>query len=137
VGVGYYNLNQFSNAADYYQKALVIQPVSAEAFNDLGNAYRELLRYGDAETAYKHAIMAKSDWPTVYLNLAELYQRWPSDKQNHSAQAAKVLKDGLLATKNDPAILKALVDYYQAAGDTKTAAIYSAQLQAAQSGPAS
>lgn len=124
AGVGYYNLSNMNKAEEYYLKATGLDPTSALPWNNLGNTYRELLRFEDAESAYLKAISLQSEIPTSYLNLANLYNRWPVDEFDRHPRILPVLLQALEATNRDMHILRALVDYYDNQGDAKRAEQY-------------
>ena len=130
AGVGYYNLSQLNKAEQYYLKAAQTRPAAALPWNNLGNTYRELLRLEDAEGAYQKAITIQPDNPTSYLNLANLYNRWPTDERgDRHPKIIQVLLVALKATNRDISILRAMVDYYDAASDTRTADRYRQEIE--------
>ena len=130
AGVGYYNLSQLAKAEKYYLKATETQPDMALPWNNLGNTYRELLRLEDAERAYQKAITLEPTNSTSYLNLANLYNRWPTDeKGDRHPKIIKILLQALKSTDRDLSILRALVDYYDASGDTKSADEYRQEIE--------
>jgi tetratricopeptide (TPR) repeat protein len=123
VGVGYYNLKEYSNSVEYYEIARGLDASSAEVWNNIGNDYRELLRFADAEAMYQKTIELKKDWTTPYLNLAELYTRW-TDVQGSADKAVAILKAGLAATDNEPALLRAIIEHYEQAKQEASAKPY-------------
>jgi len=130
AGVGYYNLSQLNKAEKYYLKATETQPENALPWNNLGNTYRELLQLEDAERAYQKAIALEPTNPTSYLNLANLYNRWPTDeKGDRHPKILPILLQALKSTNRDISILRALVDYYDAAGNTKSADEYRQEIE--------
>ncbi len=129
AGVGYYNLSNMNKAEEYYLKAVGLDPAAALPWNNLGNTYRELLRFEDAETAYQKAIKLQPEVPTSYLNLANLYNRWPVDEFDRHPKILETLLQGLEATSRDTHIMRALVDYYRNLGDEKRAGEYQKEIE--------
>lgn len=130
AGEGYYGLKQYQRAAEYYLTATRLNSDADFVWNALGNTYRELSLYNDAERSYNQAIAINSDVPTYYLNLADLYKRLPALQGSRDKQIVATLTAGLKATDNDPDLLRAIVDYYQQAGDPKQADKYQKLLDA-------
>ena len=129
AGVGYYNLSLMNKSAEYYLKATDIDPMAALPWNNLGNAYRELLRYQDAESAYKRSIELQPELPTSYLNLANLYTLWPEDEANKRPLVLPTLLAALDATKRDVRVLQSLADYYNSQGNSDQADKYLQEIQ--------
>lgn len=130
AGVGYYNLSNMNKAEEYYLKATGLDPTAALPWNNLGNTYREMLRFEDAEAAYQHAIALQPEIPTSYLNLANLYNRWPIDELgDRHPKILDILLEGLKATNRDVHILQALVDYYKNQGDEGRAEEYQKEIE--------
>lgn len=120
AGEGFYGLKNYTKSASYYTRATEIAPNADLGWNGLGNAYRELSRYNDAEASYLRAISAGPKTVVYYLNLANLYQFWPTTPRDQ--EAGTILEDGAKATDNDQDIVKALVEYYSRIGDPKNLA---------------
>jgi len=124
AGEGFYGLGKYQRAAEYYLTATTLNPAADMAWNSLGNAYRQLSLYNEAESAYKQAIELDADTPVYYLNLADLYKRLPALEGSRDKQIVATLEAGLKATDNHEILLSAIVDYYEQTGDTKTADKY-------------
>jgi tetratricopeptide (TPR) repeat protein len=119
AGEGFYGLRKYQRAAEYYLTATTMSPDADFVWNSLGNTYRELSLYSEAESAYKQAIVIKSNVAIYYSNLADLYKRLPEMQGSRDKQIVQTLEDGLKATDNDKILLNAIIDYYQQLGDTK------------------
>lgn len=65
----------FELAVDSMEAALRIEPQAYAALNNLGNAYFELQRLGEAAEAYRRVLMLKSDLPQTHFNLGLVYER--------------------------------------------------------------
>ena len=130
AGQAFYGLESYQKAADYYLQATTSSPQADLAWNGLGNAYRELSRYEDAEMAYRQAIIIQPQTAVYYLNLADLYKRWPAVNSISDKEIKTTLEAGAKATDNDVALVRALVEYYTRVGDSKTADKYQKLLPA-------
>ena len=62
-------------AAEYYLKAIKIEPKFVQAIDNLGKAYRILEKYSIAEKYYKKSIEIFPNGPTAHQNLAVVYGR--------------------------------------------------------------
>lgn len=129
AGEGLYGLRKYQRAAEYYLTATTLNPDADFVWNSLGNTYRELSLYSEAESAYKQAIVIKNDVAVYYSNLADLYKRLPEMQGSRDKQIVQTLEDGLKATENNKSLLKAIIDYYQQLGDEKNVAKYQALLE--------
>ena len=65
----------FELAVDSMEAALRIEPQAYAAINNLGNAYFELQRLGEAAEAYRRVLMLKSNLPQTHFNLGLVYER--------------------------------------------------------------
>jgi tetratricopeptide (TPR) repeat protein len=124
LGLAYFKSKDYSKAADFYIKASQLKPESVLAFNNLGNTYRKLSRYEDSEKAYLDAISIGPTYITAYTNLVSLYETWPANKADKRSEIPKVLERGIIATNNNPTLLRAIITYYNSVGDTKNADKY-------------
>ncbi len=61
--------NDFAHAIAAYQRAIEANPKSAEAHNDLANAYRSVWRLDDAVAGYRRAIELAPDFAIAWFNL--------------------------------------------------------------------
>lgn len=116
AGVASYGLKEYVAAERYYAKALSLQE-TALAHNNLGNTYREMLKYTDAEASYKKAIELSPASVTSYLNLANLYKSWPDEAGDKTPEIPKLLTEALGKTERNINILYALIDYYRSVGE--------------------
>lgn len=119
AGVASYGLKEYVAAERHYLKSLELEE-TALVHNNLGNTYREMQKFTDAEASYKKAVAITPNTVTSYLNLANLYKTWPED-ENKAAEIPILLNDALVKTDRDINILYALVDYYRSEGDDATA----------------
>lgn len=124
LGVAYFRTKDYTKSADAYIKASQIDPTAPQAINNLGNAYRRLLRYEDAEKAYFDTINIAPTYITAYTNLVSLYQAWPQDKGDKISEIPKVLERGIIATENNPTLLRAIITHYRSVGDAENADKY-------------
>ena len=63
--------NQFEIGASHLERAISLNPKAAHALSELGRAYHQLHRRGDAEAAYTKSLALKDD-PYAMLNFATL-----------------------------------------------------------------
>lgn len=129
AAVGYFNLYNLNKSEEYYLKATVIDPTLALPWNNLGNTYRELLRYDEAEDAYEKSISLEPTAATSYLNLIDLYSRWDIEDYNRRSKIPKVFEQSLENTNRNIVILRALVDYYEGIGNPEEAQKYREEIE--------
>ena len=67
------DMNRFEIAAPHLERAVALDAKAAHAYSELGRAYHQLHRRGDAEAAYNKALGIKAD-PYTMLNLATLFR---------------------------------------------------------------
>ena len=65
----------YNKAIIYYKKTIELRPADAHAFNNLGNAYKEIQNYPLAIKAYRNAILHKPDYASAHYNLGIVYQK--------------------------------------------------------------
>ena len=70
----YIQVGQYEEAVRSAKDAITIQPHEV-AFNNLGCAYRDLTRYGDAVEAFYQSIKINPDYPRSHYNLGLTYLR--------------------------------------------------------------
>ena len=66
---------KYKKAILYYKKTIELRPNDAHAYNNLGNAYKEIGNYNDAINAYNNAIKYKPDYSSAHYNLGIVYQK--------------------------------------------------------------
>jgi tetratricopeptide (TPR) repeat protein len=73
--------DRMDEAKAHYERALLIKPDYANAYNNLGNIFKEQGKFDDAMTHYERAIAIKPDYAEAHLNRAELksFQRGGAD----------------------------------------------------------
>ncbi len=70
--IAFDNLKEYLFAIDNYYQALKYKPDYFEAYNNLGNTYKELKRYDEALAAYDRAIQLKPDYHEPYNGLGNI-----------------------------------------------------------------
>jgi protein O-GlcNAc transferase len=75
LGVLFYNLRRFKEAADEYQKAVKINPQYAEAWANLGNAFKDLQQSALALKAYEKALELNPDFAWALSCMAHIQQK--------------------------------------------------------------
>jgi len=81
----------YPEAADFYEKAIELNPSHAESVNNLGATLCQLGRYKDAEHYFRQAIAMKPNYPDPHLNLGVL-QRSVGDLNGSEAALRRALK---------------------------------------------
>ncbi len=79
--------NQFDAAIAHLEEATHIDPISPQAWHNLGFAYAQAGRIDDAITAYQQAIARRPDFAENYFNLGLLLQQ-----QNRTTEARAALQ---------------------------------------------
>ena len=74
MGVAAAQLGLLDKAVVAFQKAIDLNPGSAEAYNNMGNIRIEQDRLDDAIEAYKKALLIKSDYAEAYYNMGNALQ---------------------------------------------------------------
>lgn len=121
IGLQWFNLQENEAAVRWWKKGLDIQPKNTIGWYNLGNAYRELKQYGNAENAYLEAIATESPSDNMgCLALGELYQYNYQEKKD---QIDDVYIKCLKKHPKDRDILARLATYYKDMGDKKNALI--------------
>lgn len=96
LGLLYQRQNLIKEATEAFDKALSLQPQSAQIYNSAGIFYRSVGRFDDAEAAYLNAIDKSSEYADPALNLAILYDLY----LNQTRKAIQYYKRYLSLTKN-------------------------------------
>lgn len=92
-------------ALKIYKKLLLVKPDHQVAWERMGNAYRELMRYDEAIEAYQKAIELDADDPSSYYNLAATYARQRKKEKMLETLGLAIKNDGEFKDEalNDPA----------------------------------
>jgi Tfp pilus assembly protein PilF len=100
LGLAYYGVAQFSDAATTLEGLLRSSPPRKDAiYFWMGNAYQNLDKEKDAETAYDKAIEINPKEPVYYVNVAILLRQEGPEKLD---AAIAQLKDGLHYSQDNP-----------------------------------
>jgi tetratricopeptide (TPR) repeat protein len=97
--------NQWTEAAEHYQKAIELYPKYATAYNNLGSARMNLHDAAGAKEAYQHAVALNDKYANAWMNLAHL--------QHESGDAQGAEQSLLKALTTDPKNVQALADLAQ------------------------
>jgi protein O-GlcNAc transferase len=81
---------QFEEAVASFQEALLLQPESAAAHNNLGNLFVEQGRLADAVNSFRQALRYKPDFASAHSNLGEALRR-----QGHLEDAVIFFREAL------------------------------------------
>jgi tetratricopeptide (TPR) repeat protein len=71
LGIVYFNQKNYTNAVDIYKAGLKQFPTSADLYNNMSNAQRQLKQYPQALASAQKAIDLQSGYINAYVNLAE------------------------------------------------------------------
>ena len=66
------NEGNFNEVVNKYKKIVEIEPNNYKAYNNLGNALKELGKLKEAATSYRQAIKIKSDYTKAHFNLGNI-----------------------------------------------------------------
>ena len=82
IGLSYYRLKDFKNAAPFFEKAIKegISTKIASYYGLLGDSFEELNKNEDANSAYKRGLLFENNGTLLY-NIAEVYEKL-KDKKN-------------------------------------------------------
>src|SRR5690606_29010196 len=97
-----------------------------EAWNNLGNVYRDNGQQEKALGAYKQAINLKSDYEQAYRNLANLYLDLAGDDKDQATlqEGIVILEGGKISNPDSVVIVEDLIKLYIALGDNTKAQEY-------------
>ncbi|HEY4386448.1 MAG TPA: tetratricopeptide repeat protein, partial [Ktedonobacteraceae bacterium] len=110
---------QFQEALSHYQRVVDLKPNSAEAWADLGSAYKTLEQFEDAERSYRHAIELEPDNSSYYDALCSLYL-----DENQSEKALEILNTGLKANPDSAGLYASLAAFYMGRDDYRQAELF-------------
>src|ERR1043166_5858334 len=88
-----------------YKKLVALKPDHQVAWVNLGNAYRELMRYDEAEESYQKGIEIDGDDPHAHYELAKTYARMRKRERMLETLTVAIKNDGEFKDEalNDPA----------------------------------
>ena len=66
---------KYKKAILYYKKTIKLRPNDAHAYNNMGNAHKEIGDYDRAIECYDNAISLKPDYASAHYNLGIVYQK--------------------------------------------------------------
>ena len=66
---------KYKKAISYYKKTIELRPDDAHAYNNMGNAYKEIGNFDRAIECYDRAISLKPDYASAHYNLGIVYQK--------------------------------------------------------------
>lgn len=105
-----YNKKDYETAIKEYNEAIRLNPKHFEAYNSLGNLYRDQKKYTEAEAAYRKAIELRPQFAYPYTNLALMLEGHDNEK------AIQVLLDAIKIFPGDMDMRFTLASVYQTAG---------------------
>ncbi len=96
IGLFHWHLHEYQESIEFEEKALAIEPESAEAYCVLGLSLAARGESGRALEAYEHALKVRPDIPETWHNLGELYlEVGRYDDALRSFQKALELRPGI------------------------------------------
>lgn len=115
LGVTAYNRKDYNTAVNAYKEAIRLNANHFEAYNSMGNAYRDTKQYAEAEKSYRKAIELRPQFSFAYTNLALMLEA------NEPAKAIQVLQEGIKVFPGDMDMRYTLATVYASAGKTDEA----------------
>lgn len=126
LGLQWYVLGENERAIQWWNKGLKLHPQNEIGWYNLGNAYRRLKDYVNAEKSYQRSIdVAKGGEINGCLALGELYRMDYIEKRTSEPE---VYKQCLEKSPNNRDLVAHLAVYYRDSGDRKQAVHYFDQL---------
>ncbi|MDP3710308.1 MAG: hypothetical protein Q8R29_01125 [bacterium] len=104
-------IGDYEGARDAWEYANIIRPGNSISFSNLGELYwRYLPNYTKSEANFKTSIKNKSDDPSVYISLSDLYFYSYAEKKDF---ADDILLEGTKANPEDTNLVRALAALYE------------------------
>lgn len=110
---------QYEQALSHYQRVLDLEPDSADAWLDVGEAHAALKHFEEAETSYKRSLELEPDALGSYCALSKLY----SDN-DQLPQAIEVIEQGIAANPDSALLYIYLAATYMERDDYSKAGEY-------------
>ncbi len=107
---------KLDDAIAAYQKAIAADPSNVNLYNDLGNVYFALKRYGDAAHWFREAVSRNPQYATGWYNLAHAYR-----KGELKQDAINAYRQYMQLKPDDPDPYYGLGQTLKAVGDVKGA----------------
>ncbi len=116
IGFSRYTLDDYQGAVKYWQKALELEPKASITWYNLGNAYKSLENFPQAEAYFKEAINSEfvGATPLFYKALADLYWYKIPEKKG---DITSVYMIGLVKDPKNIELIGALGSYYEKIGN--------------------
>lgn len=122
MGLQWYNLQEYAYAVRWWRRGLDIAPNNVIGWYNLGNAYRELKKYRNAEAAYQESMRrAQPGDIDACLALGEMYRYNVKGKEG---QEPSVYLSCLGKHRDDRNLIARLAIYYRDIGDRQNAILY-------------
>ena len=110
LALSYEKTGKISKSLDANQKAKELSPLDAEIHNNLGNVFKKLEKFDEAQNSYRQAILLKQNYTAAYYNLGNLLKelrRFDEAEKNYN-QAIKFRPNYAEAFNNLGNLLKEL-----------------------------
>jgi tetratricopeptide (TPR) repeat protein len=75
IGLSYFKLEQYAEAAAAFRRAVEADPKNVDAHFNLGNAYDRLNRHAEAAASFKEVVRLTPDAADAHFNLGNAYAR--------------------------------------------------------------
>lgn len=112
----------------YEELTLGTEKSNPEAWNNLGNIYRDKKSYEQAATAYKKAISLDLKYDQAYRNISYVYIDWaaasPEKAEGLLKEGIDLLESGFAKNRKSISIAEDLVNLYLKAGNRTKADEY-------------
>jgi serine/threonine protein kinase/tetratricopeptide (TPR) repeat protein len=103
---------KFDAALNNMEKAVELDPRSADKAHDLADTYEHMRMYAEAERYYDRAIAFTPDWLTLYIRKARLYLFWEGRTEKARAAMAQALNNPGIAYDSYVAYWWILLDVF-------------------------
>jgi tetratricopeptide (TPR) repeat protein len=110
------NQGKLEDAVAAYKKAIAADANNQDLYNDLGNTYFAMRRYGDAAQAFKDATARDANFAIGWYNLANALR-----KADRKAEAVDAYKKYMALQPNDPDPWYGMAQTLKGMGDTAQA----------------
>ena len=116
LGLAYTNMKKFDLAEKEYEKTLVVDPKSADAYNNLGNLYTQRGENSHALEMYEKAVELNPNLWNAYFRIGKHYY-----EMNRFEDARKQFRDAVKLKPDDLDSHYALADIYENQGNFEMA----------------
>lgn len=117
VGMGYFKLEQYAEAAEAFRRAVGLDAKHVDSHFNLGNSYARLNRHAEAAASFKEVIRLTPDAPDAHFNLGNAYA-----SLGRYAEAAAAYEQSLRLNPDDAVARLQLTQLHLRHGNLEAAA---------------